>query len=300
MIEEKANLVHFEEERRNHLEVNQKFREIMDAERARRRRELQIWLNAEDQHERHVEALEVRHQETGVWLLSNRSFKDWSSVHFCTDALLWLHGIPGSGKTVLAAIAIENVRKQQAAMVAFHFCRYTDSQRNKFVLLARSILSQLLVQDADLLPFLFEKMGRNQSLHLSDESLAKYLLEAALGSRSNTFIIIDGLDEYSDKDRDKITTWFKEQTEKLSKQKTGLLRCLFISQDDRISRRAFSNVTSIEIGADDNADDIYRYCVRRREEIEDKHGIKLTGDHDIARTVAATSQGRPTETIHFR
>jgi Cdc6-like AAA superfamily ATPase len=54
-------------------------------------------------------ALDLRHPDTGTWLLKDRQYQAWRNGH---DHFLWLHGIPGCGKSVLTAAVIDDVQQQ--------------------------------------------------------------------------------------------------------------------------------------------------------------------------------------------
>ena len=36
--------------------------------------------------------------DSGEWLLKSRAFQDWKNVEIDTNPVLYLHGVPGSGK----------------------------------------------------------------------------------------------------------------------------------------------------------------------------------------------------------
>ncbi len=65
------------------------------------------------------------------------------------DRLLWLHGIPGAGKTVLASFAIEQLKEICSHEVglgcAYYYCHYSHKQDEAAPLL-RWAVSQLCRQ----------------------------------------------------------------------------------------------------------------------------------------------------------
>ncbi|EEB95754.1 hypothetical protein MPER_05225, partial [Moniliophthora perniciosa FA553] len=48
-------------------------------------------------------------QGTGQWLLQSQIYNEWKNDS--TSSLLWLHGIPGAGKSKLVSIAVEDLQK---------------------------------------------------------------------------------------------------------------------------------------------------------------------------------------------
>ncbi|KAK8067373.1 hypothetical protein PG997_014120 [Apiospora hydei] len=68
-------------------------------------------------------SLSLRHPRTGFWLLRLPAFQTWLEN---PGSKLWLSGITGAGKTVLAASIIEAAlaRSNENVAVAFYFCDY--------------------------------------------------------------------------------------------------------------------------------------------------------------------------------
>ena len=71
----------------------------------------------------------------GEWFLNDSRFVDWRQSS--SSSILWLHGVPGSGKTKLISLAIEELRKEassiiDAAPLAYFYCSrdQAESQRS--------------------------------------------------------------------------------------------------------------------------------------------------------------------------
>ncbi|KAH9038753.1 hypothetical protein EDB85DRAFT_1931959 [Lactarius pseudohatsudake] len=60
-------------------------------------RDLRGWLSPPDPSTNHNIACGAQHERTSVWLFNDINFKEWESK----GSLLWIHGKPGSGKSVL-------------------------------------------------------------------------------------------------------------------------------------------------------------------------------------------------------
>ncbi|KAL4747397.1 hypothetical protein BDW72DRAFT_209650 [Aspergillus terricola var. indicus] len=76
-------------------------------------------------------SLSLRHPSTGLWLIESPQFKSWLDPS--QGGGLWLRGIPGAGKTVLAGSIIEEcLRKTSSgsgtAATCFFFCDYKQTQ----------------------------------------------------------------------------------------------------------------------------------------------------------------------------
>jgi hypothetical protein len=132
---------------------------------------------------------------------------------------------------------------------------------------------------------------------LSDPKLAKELLEIVLKSQKNTYIVIDGLDEYSRDDRKEISTYFQEIVHSLPTHDLGALRCLFVSQDDGYARKDLSKLSQIKITVADNKDDIRSYSQLQHQKIEEKFEAIGKLRHNIADIVTARAQGKKSSLI---
>lgn len=58
-------------------------------------------------------------QGTGQWLLSTRTYKEWHQG--VKNSVLWLKGIPGSGKSVMAVSIIQQLREEKVSVLYFFF-----------------------------------------------------------------------------------------------------------------------------------------------------------------------------------
>jgi DNA replication protein DnaC len=59
---------------------------------------------------------------TGQWIKDADQYREWreSDKHGC----LWINGMPGSGKSVVAARTASDLAKDKDALVVFFFFRY--------------------------------------------------------------------------------------------------------------------------------------------------------------------------------
>ncbi|KAI1113983.1 putative zinc finger protein [Nemania sp. NC0429] len=235
----------------------------LDERDLQRIRQVHNWLRATDvevdQHD-HAKA-RSEYPGTGRWLLDTTAFKEWFNPQYPTiPPLLWLNGIPGAGKTILASLIVEEARRlNPAPTVLFFYCKHNNSERDNFVALGRSLLVQFLQQDIGLLPTFYQKSCRGGENVLASPVVVKELLSLAFGNCKSAYIILDGLDECPQDQRKDITQWFRKLVEELPIDEPERLRCLFISQDDGRARKDFAGLASIEIRANDNKNDIEEY-----------------------------------------
>lgn len=74
---------------------------IEDSHQSQERREILNWVSSFDHEKRHLEAKDPRVENTGNWIIEDSSFERWRDNTSSTN-VIWCHGLPGSGKTVLA------------------------------------------------------------------------------------------------------------------------------------------------------------------------------------------------------
>lgn len=65
-----------------------------------------IWLWTSDTSANYHAACKIRRPETGKWLLESSQFKGWEKSK---GKLMWLHGIPGCGKTIMTSTIIDHL-----------------------------------------------------------------------------------------------------------------------------------------------------------------------------------------------
>ncbi|KAF4976357.1 hypothetical protein FZEAL_6955 [Fusarium zealandicum] len=294
LIEGRASLIEFEQMKNCRAEAEAHFREMKETETRRRRSSVFQWLstpNVEAVHERHVNARSLDPQSCR-WILADSIFQQWFDPLYCSNPLLWINGKPGAGKSVLTSMVIEEAKQIDSVSVAFFYCSYVDPERNQFMPLARAILSQLLSQDDSLLLYFEDKMATSSgNAILSSSALAKDLLKTALESRK-TFVILDGIDECDREQRKEICSWFRSIVERLPRTKQDEIRCLFVSQDDGIARKDLSVLPVVNIGPEQNNNDIGAFSRQWNDRIKERFGsLKELGLDHLDEIVTAKSKG---------
>ncbi|KAH6845783.1 hypothetical protein B0I37DRAFT_381087 [Chaetomium sp. MPI-CAGE-AT-0009] len=275
---------------------DKQFQEIAEAESRRHLRELNGWLRAasvaNDQHD--YCKLRTEYPGTGRWLLDNPTFKDWFEP-WCQliPPLLWLNGIPGAGKTILASLVVEEAEKLDTSpAVLYFFCKSGDSERDNFVSMARSLLSQLLIHNKDmLLPYFHDKYISSTEAVLGTQRTIEDLLDVSIRNFQSVYIILDGIDECPRKEREIIATWFRRLVEGLTLTNSTQVRCLFVSQDDGPARKDFAGLSSIKIRSQDNKNDIQQFSCKWAAKIQKKFGVSDERREFIAKNIVEASGG---------
>ncbi|KAK6860606.1 hypothetical protein PG995_004242 [Apiospora arundinis] len=263
----------------------------LDEQTLRRIRDVLNWLRPTNVNVDQAALVEARadYPGTGEWLLENPLFREWFDPrHPSIPSLLWINGIPGAGKTVLASLVIQKAQElNPAPAVLYFYCKNDNQERGNFVSLGRSLLAQLLQHDNGLLASFYQESCRSVDAVLSSQNLIEELLYLAFRECKSAYIILDGLDDCPREERRKITKWFRDLVEYAPSYESGKLRCLFISQDDGTARKDYYGLESIKIRPEDSQDDIQEYCRIEAGKLRETYpDIPVDKFNWIAKTVA--------------
>ncbi|THX20504.1 hypothetical protein D6D17_00616 [Aureobasidium pullulans] len=172
-----------------------------------------------------------RHGSTGQWLVHTQQFTAWVAGN--KHQTLWCTGKLGSGKTILTAYAVEHLSaqcSQTTAKVVYFFCQYNNEMSLQATTILRSIIRQLLDQDAIL--FKMNELSVKVLLEHNPLNMARLeaLLLSVISNIGNTVVIIDGLDECSAKQMKLILRTLRNiQLHSPSRLK------LYLAGDDRVT-----------------------------------------------------------------
>ncbi|CAC9889568.1 unnamed protein product, partial [Aureobasidium pullulans] len=92
-------------------------------------------------------ASDLRHPNTGLWFLESDSYRRLKTT---PATHLWLRGIPGSGKSVIASTIIEDLQKDKdvvsGSAVVYFFFSFSDASKQTLEHMLRSLIYQLAVE----------------------------------------------------------------------------------------------------------------------------------------------------------
>ncbi|TVY27111.1 Vegetative incompatibility protein HET-E-1 [Lachnellula hyalina] len=280
LIEGQANLLQIEEVRVDRERVRESFSSIEKAERDKKFLAVRTWLASTDATVDQEAAAGMRkdYPNTGRWIFGENVIKAWMDSTSSLSSVVWINGIPGAGKTILASRIIEERLRLDQQSTVFFYCKYQDEQRRTFLAIARSVLSQLLNVHDDLLPYLYDQCISSGQVSLVSTQSAVELLRTCLETVPQTYIVIDGIDECEYSERRAILSFF---TSLIDNDITpGRLRGLFVSQDENDIRRLLRKASVLRLTEEHNKSDIEAYASRWLSKIELKFEIPdLTLQH---------------------
>ncbi|SPO01936.1 uncharacterized protein DNG_04609 [Cephalotrichum gorgonifer] len=132
---------------------------------------------------------------TGAWLTSSDTYQEWLTG--TEHGLLWLRGIPGSGKSVIAANLVNEITKANpGSPVLFFFFRQIIDANHEPAALLRDWMDQLLRYSPPLQEKLLKYVKQPRAINsLSLEDMWKDLRMAFAGLPGKVFCVGDALDE---------------------------------------------------------------------------------------------------------
>ncbi|KAF4335307.1 Nacht domain protein [Fusarium beomiforme] len=137
---------------------------------------------------------------TGKWLFRDPSFQQWLAGKEKEKRILWLRGIPGAGKTLLASSVIKHTQQHGGTHTVFAFLTYLDSSIS-----ALSILHSLIFQLSSNSLSLKTMLCQSDLQHLgSDFKVAATLFQSLIQGAGIVRVIVDGLDEIDQAQRSRL------------------------------------------------------------------------------------------------
>ena len=156
------------------------------------------WLSSLPMTQVHQTVSDKAEKGSGQWVLDLDTFVRW---HRGEITRLWGWGIPGAGKTVIASIIVNFLRRERSDSlkrdigVAFLYLKYNETDQTLDNLLGN--LLRQLIQELEHVPSSLMELyahHHSRSTSPSSDELVK-ILDPILSSFSETFLIVDGLDE---------------------------------------------------------------------------------------------------------
>jgi ankyrin repeat protein len=209
---------------------------------------------------------------TGSWVMRDPNFTAWLNDN--RSSILWIHGDPGKGKTMLTISLIEELSRKITAegtaasttCLAYILCDGTDSRRSNTISIVRTILWQLLCQRPRLLGcFKDEYSKKKEHLFTSPNALQALwrILQKVLDDSSiqKVYLIVDGLDECEMMSLQPFLTMLEPYLEQ-HKGNLGHASCiakwLVVSRNYPEVRETLSTASEIDLESDTNTSQISR------------------------------------------
>lgn len=174
-------------------------------ERALQKRQaLFRWLVPTNE-DKHAKVSKPRVQGTGQWLIEHPCYFSWVRG---MDPILWLRGIPGSGKTVLMSGIVDSLKKhprvlQKSAGLLYFYCAFDNAETTGTLQILCSLAAQLIrclsQPEHSSAMRLFESCDEGTRTPSLDQ--AQDLLIDLTGELQTVYICLDALNECNEDDK---------------------------------------------------------------------------------------------------
>ncbi|KAH7381631.1 ankyrin repeat-containing domain protein [Pyrenochaeta sp. MPI-SDFR-AT-0127] len=254
---------------------------LQDEGELAKHRKLVAWLSPMDFPAQQSDIIGRKQEGTCQWFLDSTEFATWlqqpKETLFCT-------GIPGAGKTMIAAIAIDHLLKSvqsSSVGVAYVYCNYKSKMDQNAGALLATILKQLVHTQ----PSMMGPVKRLYEGHTSNGTRAPIgeisdALRAIVEKFSTVHIVIDALDECQNDDGTRSRLMNQLQALQLRND----LRIMVTSRHIPEIIEEFSEAHRLEIRASD--DDVRRFvagqinhlpkCIQRDAALQQQVQEKVT------------------------
>ncbi|KAH9044932.1 hypothetical protein EDB83DRAFT_1563086 [Lactarius deliciosus] len=158
------------------------------------------WFSPPDPSTNHNIACEAFHERTATWFFEGNMFMDWMSI----GSLLWIHGKPGSGKSVLCSAIIQRIiefRKTKPASLAYFYFDFRDKDKQNVRNFVTSLLIQLSAHSTsccDVLSRVYSEHGNGAQQPANGVLINCLKKMLRVSAEHPVYIIVDALDECPD------------------------------------------------------------------------------------------------------
>ncbi|KAH7061025.1 ankyrin repeat domain-containing protein [Paraphoma chrysanthemicola] len=162
---------------------------------------LMAWISPIDFPAQQSDFIGRRQHGTGQWFLDATEVAQWLPQPRGT---LFCPGIPGAGKTMIAAIAVDHLLKttqSSSVGVAYVYCNYNAQEEQDTTNLLAAILKQLVQARLSLMEPV-EQLHKQHAMRRTRPSVDEIfaVLQSVLAKFSAVYVIVDALDECRDGD----------------------------------------------------------------------------------------------------
>ncbi|KAL8835809.1 MAG: hypothetical protein Q9176_006690 [Flavoplaca citrina] len=233
------------------------------------RRKIFAWLSTVQYREHHRTSFDAVMPGSGTWLQNKPEFVDWKTSS--ASSILWIHGIPGSGKSKLMSIVIQDIleaKLQNTSTSAFSYFYCTRDEAEKARAnpdeIMRAVLKQLSCSDASQpihAAVLREYQKRQKDADedglepskLSLRDCKNLILE--ISDQLPMVVMVDALDECDPLRRHELLHALGD----IVQTSNSLVKVIISSRDDLDISCRLAGVPNIYISSDDNRDDLDRF-----------------------------------------
>ncbi|KXX76597.1 Ubiquitin-conjugating enzyme E2 4 [Madurella mycetomatis] len=245
-VETKESLAHLIQAQQRQVELTNALLDQQNVQRLQEeRRTVLDWLTKLDFAPQYYDFLDRRQPGTGRWLLNSGEYTAWVAASTPT---LFCRGIPGSGKTILSAIVIEDLKERfkedgsvAVVYLFFDFKRQFEQEPRELL----SSLARQLVQHQEAVPKSVRELYKKhrETGKVPDVKDMSATLQTLISPFRRVFLVVDALDECRPEGR--CRSIFLEQISEL--QSNTNVSCFLTSRHIPEIEAVFTECSSLEI-----------------------------------------------------
>jgi hypothetical protein len=246
---------------------------VRDAQSLQHHQEVVKWLSPTDFPAQQHDIISRRQEGTAQWFLDSAEFREWLQG---TDKTLFCPGIPGAGKTMMAAVAIDYLCRtthSDNVGIAYLFCSYKARVDQSAPNLLAALLKQLVHSRPDIaapVTGIHDQHSERQTKPSLDE-LTQALLSIC-SAYTAVYVVVDALDECSNVVRRQLIGKLR------SLQASRNMRLMYTSRDVPEVIEYFRSSPSLEIRASE--EDVRRFVIDQLPQ------LYLPVDEELEREIA--------------
>jgi hypothetical protein len=293
IIQSQANLLHFQQYQMDRRKFIEDLVKREQTEQEEKYIAVRKWISGAESSLDHEDACSAwrKYTGTGKWILKTEHIRNWRDAQPPRDSSLWINGIPGAGKTVLASVIIEDCLKSKPLETIYFYCKHAEAEKNTSMAIFRGLLSQLIFQNRLLLPHCHEKTLAKGELTLTSAVTAQNLLELFFDCSSRQYVIIDGLDECSAIERKLVLAFFNSIIRKYDSKDPGKFRIVFVSQDEDDIKSALKSAAWISLAPGNVEHDLQIFTGKWSDDIGQKFHLDTQQVNHIAELTCYRAEG---------
>ncbi|KUJ10194.1 uncharacterized protein LY89DRAFT_627632 [Mollisia scopiformis] len=255
------------------IKMQREEKQIRDEDRRdKRKREVRQWIQGMSTlnesnylRQRKGERALERSTATYPWLLQTTDFQAWLSQKASTRGL-WLRGGSGTGKSVVCSYVIKHIKATTAdAAIAFQYYSFNEplSSTTVYRNIVQQLLDQLYLKGDDVSDEIYD-LTKNKS---DNQESMKEMIVLLISELSQTFILLDGLDEECVDNRWEEASEVVSFLSSLAKDATAGL--WFSSQERSSINRVLGSLPTIQLSEMTNKDTVEAFLTNAIPLLED-------------------------------
>lgn len=152
------------------------------------------WLVKSNPSSNHNTACALQDSHTGTWMMRSNEYQEWKNG---STRFLWIHGIPGAGKTILFSYIVEDVKQycktlgSKDVTYSYYYCYFGRAQ-DEVPHFLRWVINQLCRESQYIPQEILDCFGKDE-----DPSVAVLIqaLSTVLRNFRRVYLMLDALDE---------------------------------------------------------------------------------------------------------